>query len=269
VQSAIFEIPLSSSPCRATSVRLREPNASVELLPNGTGPVAVTEMIAMLLLEGPSRRLGPDDVWNLSIGDRDRIVALLHAHCFGDRIEGLVHCGACGGEFEVRFPLAEVMVVRDPQQARRADDGSKGQGMYLLADSGRFRLPTTDDERILADLPPEQVARELARRCIVSDGPTTDIEAFERAMEQIAPTVNVDVPVDCAVCGAKQKVPFDIVSFFVSSLARERTILLREMHCLAAVYHWSWAEIAALPRSIRRAHVRLIGAERAVRRGVS
>jgi hypothetical protein len=71
------------------------------------------------------------------------------------------------------------------------------------------------------------------------------------------------------LCGTEQSVHFDIVSFFHAMLARERSLLLREVHRIATAYHWGYQEILRLPRSQRRAFVTLLEAERGRVRAVS
>ena len=264
MNGAVLDIALSSSPGVAKRALLREPNARNELLPQGAGPVAVTEMIAALLTKGPSSLLGPSDVWKLSLSDRDRIVASLHTSCFGDRVESIVTCSTCGQPFEMTFSLAEEVVqpLDRPAAASQPIDSDEG-GMYALQDGRRFRLPNAEDERALQGLPVEEATRELIRRCVASGETTSDNdEALDTAMSAVAPIMDVDVPVECGICHTELKVRFDMVSFFISSLARERPILLREIHRLAVTYHWSREEIMDMPRSLRRAHVELIEIDR-------
>jgi hypothetical protein len=86
-------------------------------------------------------------------------------------------------------------------------------------------------------------------------------------METVAPLLSLDLPTSCPLCGAEQEVPFDLVSFFMAALIRERPLLAREVHYLARAYRWSHTEILSLPRSERRAFVALVLAEYQARAG--
>lgn len=269
MDGAVFEVALKSSPGVPRHALLREPNANCELLPQGSGPVAVTEMIATLLTGGPTSRLGPADVWRLSLADRDRIVAVLHTACFGDCIESIVTCSACRQQFEVTFSLAEEVLeplARSTSSVRTIEN--EEYGTYHLPDGSRFRVLNTEDERALRGLSVEQVFQELLRRCLIS-GDVSAEDSLASAMEAVAPILDVDIPVTCALCQSQEKIRFEMVSFFVASLQRERPILLREIHRLASAYHWRREDIMALPRSLRRAHVALIEADRGTLRTVS
>lgn len=269
---AVFDIALSSSPGVAKRALVREPTTRDELVSQGGGPAAVTQMISALLTEGPSSPLRPSDVWKLSLSDRDRIVATLHAGCFGDRIESMVTCSACGQPFEITFSLADEVIG---PLVRRAEVSPPieldERGTFGLSDGRRFRLPNTDDERALHGLPAEVATRELIRRCVVPETAATDVDddTLDSAMASVAPILDVEVPVKCGLCSADLNVHFDMVTFFLSSLERERPILLREIHQLAVAYHWSRQEIMDLPRSLRRAHVELIEIDRGQLRGPS
>lgn len=264
----MFDVALRSSHTAGARALLREPCARDELLPPGAGPVAVTELIAALLLERPAPWLRSADVWRLSLGDRDRIVAALHAHCFGDAIESLVTCAACTKRFEIDFSLAAVLASIELSSSR--PEPADVDGTYSLPGGQRFRLPTTEDERAVAGWPGDQAEEELLRRCVV-EGTMDDQSpgSIDAAMAAASPTVDLDIPATCANCGVEQSVHFDIVSFFIATLARERPIVLGEIHRLASTYHWSREEITGLPRSLRRAHVALIEADRGTLRAAS
>jgi hypothetical protein len=267
----MFDVAIGGRGGTPSRAVLREPCAREELLPVEAGPIAVTELIATLLVERPAPALAPDAVWKLPLGDRDRIVAQLHSNCFGDRIESIVTCSACRKQFEVGFSLAKLASdALAPPGPEIGVEGPDGEGTYTLPDGRRFRAPNTGDERAVAGLPIEQAALSLIERClVVGDATSGDRAVIDQAMSDVAPVLDLDVPTTCALCGAEQQVHFDMVSFFLSALVRERPILLREVHRLAAAYHWSCEEIMALPRSIRRAHVALIEAERGGRRAAS
>jgi len=265
----MIEVTLRSSAGVAHSARLREPCARDELTSSGAGPTALTAWLAGLLEAQQETELSKEYVWSLSLADRDRLAAATHALCFGDRVASTVVCATCSQPFELGFSLADLLQALEPEPATHLASGPDGRGVYGLADGREFRLPSAADERALAGLASDAAAKELARRCVVSGDASQNPDALERAMNALAPLIDLDLTGICALCGAEQKVHFDMVSFFQSSLASERRLLIREIHRLAAVYHWSWAEIIALPRSMRQAHVALIESERSALRAPS
>ncbi|MEQ1895103.1 MAG: hypothetical protein ABL998_21395, partial [Planctomycetota bacterium] len=57
----------------------------------------------------------------------------------------------------------------------------------------------------------------------------------------------------------------DAVAFLRAEFAAARRALQEELHVLASTYHWSEAEILALPSDRRRRYVARILADRGVR----
>lgn len=251
---------------------LRELTGEEEMLASAPGVAAATELVARLLVAAPGSALRPEDAWSLSVDDRDRLIAGLYLHHFGDTIESRIECGRCGQAFGLDFSLRAVL-----EQIDRTADATREQirisgphedGSYALADGARFRLPTTSDERQLAGLEAVARADRLFRTCRLlgaserleeSEG---EREALEQALAAEAPVLSLPVPVSCVHCGAEQEVDFDVVAYFTASLERERPLLTREVHALARAYRWSFDEIVRLTRRQRHAHVELVEAER-------
>jgi hypothetical protein len=233
-------------------VSLRDLQGHDELLPDGTGPVAASALLGRLGVPAPGE---------LTLAERDRLIAELHRAMFGDAVDAQAHCSRCGGGFALAFSLDSLLASLDARAAG-AEIGLSGPdsaGVYALPGGCRFRLPTTDDERALAALEQaDDLARALLERCVLEGDPVEHGGAVERAMEALAPAIDLELPARCAMCGDAQRVPFEMVAFFFGTLLRERPLLHREVHCLAARYHWSHHEILGLPRAERRAYVALI-----------
>jgi hypothetical protein len=247
-------------------------------------PGALTELLARLVVAAPGASLGPGDVANATIADRDRLVAGLYAHAFGDRIESRVACADCERPFEIGFSLAQLLADLDERAvaaARRYPPAA--EGYYDLGEGTSFRLPTVADERALQELARDPSGRAsgarasgaLIDRCVRhegGEGKALPLAAVEEAMEAVAPLLSLELPVSCALCGHAQAVDFDLLEFLLAALARERPLLVREIHALATAYRWSFAEIVGLSREQRRAQVEVIayardGAELGAERG--
>ncbi len=241
----LLEIPLLSSSVSAKSAWLREPRTRDELEQRCGDPVSMTEFVAALLVPAPGR-LASDDVWGLSVPDRDRLLAALYRSLYGDRIESIVACTKCGEPFELGFTLRELLASLDGQQHASTDP--------------RVRLPTAADEREISSLGAEAAGRRLLTLC----APTLEDAAVVANLWELQHrAIDIDLQARCVHCAAEQSVRFDIVSFLHQRLRDERDVLVGEVHCLASSYGWPWSEIAELPRSVRRALVkRAAGAER-------
>lgn len=244
---------------------LRELCGKDELSLQRATPTAASELVLRLLVEAPGASIGPATGWALTLADRDALIAALHARYFGNQIEGRSSCSECRQLFEVRFDLDRLLTERQSHEVVASElHGARvdSDGYYSLIDGTRFRLPQIQDERALTGMPPEASHRALLARCRIGNEGRTSDDELERVLSALCPVLDFELAATCAECGAPQVVTFDLVSFFLRALLRERPLLSAEVHRLATRYHWSFDEILSLPRDRRHAQVALIEAER-------
>lgn len=183
----------------------------------------------------------------LTPGDRDRALAALYRALYGRDVRADAVCSACAAKYEIRFDLGAL-------QASRAPDGSAaGDPPAITLGQSVLRLPR------IADLagPPGTFLERLTL-----EGPVPDEDAAAAALEAADPALELDLAGTCPECDARQAVPFSIRRFLEAALRRDRAFLLREVHLIAAAYHWSLAEILGLTRADRQGFARLLIAER-------
>jgi hypothetical protein len=262
----LYEVALSPGAGGPRRAYVRELCGRDELDADLKTPTGATRFAANLLVETPGAAVTPADTWVLTLSDRDSILAAVYSSSFGDDVESVVTCQACGKAFEVRFSL-EALVTSVRSRTDQEIQGPDADGIYALRDGTRFRLPTADDERAVAGMDPARAVAELLVRCTIDGQASENLEALQAAMEQVGPILTLDVPVPCALCAVEQSVHFDLPSYLDSALRKERPLLAREVHRLASAYHWSLSEILGIPRSQRRMFVGLAEAERPMHSG--
>jgi hypothetical protein len=202
----------------------------------------------------------------LTASQRDRILARIYAEIYGEHIASTLTCGSCSRPFDIGFSLRELVRRSVPTIWPESD------GNYRSGDGFRFRLPTGEDELSVRCLPANEAVLELLRRCVleIPDGlipNALDTAAVQDAMEQAGPILDVDINTSCPECSAAARVRFDLQSYLLESIIRDRRRLLHETHTLASVYRWSFREIMSLKRSERRSLIAMIEAD-AARRAV-
>src|SRR5207248_8671248 len=116
--------------------------------------------------------------------------------------------------------------------------------------------PTVRSLRIVDLLAAGKDGDGLTTRAIVERGADDD-EAIERAVERASSSHIEKVDTQCPHCERPQTFFFDLSIFLLSCCARERSILLREVHLLARTYAWGLAEILSLDRKSRHELVRI------------
>jgi hypothetical protein len=249
----------------AESVQLRDINGFDERVVEDTSTATAIRLLHGLLLVDPSMGVRPGLAAELCASDRDLLLAAVYRCVYGDRIESTARCAGCESSFDLSFSLQELCASletqRDQQAAELLPDGT-----FRLPRGGRFRLPTGRDECAVVGLPPEEAARALHNCCRTEGGAEVGPEALDAALEQVAPVLHLDLVARCPECGQRQILDFDIQSFLLGTLLKERCRLTTEVHQLALAYGWSLHEILSLGRSERRALAELVEVETPRRR---
>ena len=241
-------------PFSAGRFRLRALNGSDEFLLDPADAHAANALLRRLIVQG-------GDIGALSIAEHDRLLAAIFEALYGDRVEARTQCTACSEPLEISLSLSALAAAPPDVDIELA--GPDESGAFLMPDGRRIRAPTVGDvERAVRS---GDVA-VLRRACVVEGDAGADPELLDAALEAAAPALTRDVAATCPHCGSTQSVRFDLATFLIASLARERPFLLREMHLLARAYGWSLTEILSLSRDDRRALARLCEAERAAGR---
>ncbi len=225
-------------------------------------------------------------VRELLVADRDYLLLRLRQATFGDRIRADLFCpwAECGERMSVDFSIDELPVresarkgpVYEMTLSPMALAGSAGAG-DLAGGEVAFRLPTGADQEELSGLLASDEARALTlllARCIERLGAraTPDADAvaglsglaraeIEAEMLRAAPAVEREIETACAECRRAFTTPVDLRRFFFGELRTDNELLYREVHYLAYHYHWSEAEIMAMPRTKRALYLDVLSGE--------
>ena len=167
----------------------------------------------------------------------------------------------------VRGPLEPLAVEGAP--------AARGSEYELALDGGagriRFRLPNGGDQERAARLAasdPGAAADLILDGCIVGvsdgEGRTIGVDQLPagwrgRLAEVCAgldPDARTEMGLSCPECGAVSSALFDASTFLLAELRRADGIFA-EVDRLARAYHWSEAEILALPLARRRRYLEL------------
>lgn len=216
-------------------------------------PEAVTAALTATLAEVGGEPATAEVVRGLAVGDRQFLVRQLSAHVGRDRVWLTASCGACGESFDFEVAQAGLPV-------KEAGAGFPYADVETPRSRIRLRVPTGADQEAIAGLPDGEAVRVLFERCLVAGEAEDDAElaAAEAAVEETAPEVALAALAACPACKAENEIAIDP---YLALSAQSGDVFL-EVHRLAASYHWSEAEILALPRARRQLYLRLIDRSR-------
>lgn len=199
-----------------------------------------------------------DDVRELTIGDRDRIVLALRRALGGDGMECLCAC-TCGELLQLELSISGLLdgTPADPAP-REAERTSSGTTVRVRSATG------TDHEdaahRALDD--PEDAVRALLSRCLVEPPPgDADSELLgvvSQLLEELDPGAEILLRGTCPACEADVVAQLDPGAYLWAELEQWHTGLELDIHMLASHYHWSEAEIVALEPRRRARYIALV-----------
>jgi len=233
---------------------------------NSPMPTRVTKALAAALEHVGGELPLPATVAALSVGDRQFLMARLAVEFGLGENWFTARCGQCGEQFDFAVDYRNLPV-------KEAGPGYPFAEVETSLGRCRFRVPTGADQEILAGFADDSEAiLSLMKRCLVafsgrrvedhlSHGDRVkafspgDVARIESALEEAAPEVAVSVQAPCPACGTAHG--FDVDPYRILS-NRLGEGFLREIHILAFTYHWSEAEILALPLHRRRRYLDLI-----------
>jgi hypothetical protein len=243
-------------------------NIAIDIDFGARRPWVVTQILARCAGDADGR-LAPDsedEVWRWSVPQRTQALLGVARACGISSVAALASCdrAGCGERIELEFELESFARTAEP-------------GAFAWKDAGQcvnLRLPTGDDQRRWADaLPvddpglPAWIGAQLVRDVDgtpLEEGwqlPESWLPGVEAALADQDPATDLRVGGACTSCGAGFSAEIDLEALLLGRLARLQQDLLLDVHLLARSYHWSEAQILALPAWRRAYYLAALGAE--------
>src|SRR5574337_898446 len=251
----------------ARDYAFRRPDGALELVlaecaaEAASAPEAVSRALVAALAELAGEAPTRAAVDALCVADRQFLMRALDAHLGRRGTWFDATCSRCATSFDFHLDPIELPV-------KPAGSGFPLARVKLGRRRVSLRVPTGADQiRILRE-PPERRREALLRGLEVrAEGAGSALPAHldaahyarcDAALEAQAPELACQVMAPCPGCGHTNRVALDPYG----ALGYGPDGLLGEVHRLAWHYHWSEAEILALPGARRAHYLRLIDAAR-------
>ncbi len=218
---------------------------------------------ALLLLRAAFPDKDPDQLAQLSIGQRDSQLLALRESTLGSQIVSLVDCPNCDNSLELNFTVSDIRQSFLSEQVSSLELETEA---YKI----EFRLPNSLDLLAVNHLSEmSEVTQELLKYCIISaqyKGQSIPFEqippqvnqALQEQMEQADPQAEIKLVLNCPDCGHQWQAIFDILTFFWQELTAWVQRILREVHQLASTYGWREADILAMSPQRRQLYLDMI-----------
>ncbi|MBI3900060.1 MAG: phage baseplate protein [Gammaproteobacteria bacterium] len=218
---------------------------------------------ALSLLACACPELTDDDLWTLSIGQRDARLLELRRRLFGSELAIVIACPVCAGQLE------SSMQIEDLQRAP-SETAETLQVCTVESHRVTFHLPTSRDLVAVANdatLPSARAA--LLRQCIADvrdangdgvDAGSLSTSANTSIAEQMAMLdlqADIQLEMTCPACQHRWSTALDIANFLWKEIQAWATRTLRDVARLARAYGWSESETLALSPTRRQIYLEL------------
>ncbi|MDV3353866.1 phage baseplate protein [Leptothoe sp. LEGE 181152] len=222
-----------------------------------------TAQRGLLLLIAACPGQSPEQLVQLSIGQRDSHLLTLREQILGSNLVSVVNCPSCNNALELNFAVSD---IRQPSVLESTS------GLLLTTEDYeiKFRLPNSLDLCAVEQMSNvAQAAQQILERCILSvhyQGqpvlpnhiPPSVNQALLEKMEQADQQADIQLAVSCPDCGHQWQAPFDILSFFWQELTAWAQRILQDVHQLASAYGWREADILAMSPQRRQFYLEII-----------
>lgn len=252
--------------------QLREPTGRDQALLTDMGAAApahcVHALISHLLLRVGDGEPAPDQELRLTAGDRERILLAICARLLGAEADLVVSCPGCRELVELAVCFRDLIALRPSASADRhslkARDGD--WSAELLPPTGAAL------ERALAQGPGAE--RRLLEDCLISlrdaQGrnvpattlpPECEAELAEKLLA-LDPLAECRIALECPHCSVSFDTLLDGFALLKSALGGAEA-LYGDVYRMARAYHWSEADILALPLAKRARYLAIAAAAEA------
>jgi hypothetical protein len=212
-------------------------------------PMLVTELLRLCLEQPGTGSDACNEIWSWTLPQRSRALIAVALASGDRRLESHVRCRtpACGAMIELDVELAALI---DRNETRSFEWSPERDRTLDVA------LPTGEDQKewlSRGETTPRALARQLVKsvdgRPPANDWEVPDlwIDGLAAELEQRDPLTTLELDARCPACGAGLNVEFYLESELLKRFVAHQTRILRHVHRLASVYHWSEAEILSLP----------------------
>jgi len=223
---------------------------------------------ALTILKWAYPEKSDDELWSMSVGQRDVGLLTVYDEHFGSSLQGYAECPGCGECLEFTVKTSEIG-MNDP--ATR--DGEPTRLLELPEHDLvlTFRLSNSSDLAAIRFAGDSQAAgRLLAKRCLVSAGRQgSTLEEQELTSDLIAklaarcaqedPQAEVLIELHCPACDNHWTQLLDILEFLWAGVCRQARQLLRDVHILASAYGWRESDILSLSPARRQFYLEMAG----------
>lgn len=200
-----------------------------------------------------------DDLLQLPLAERNRLLLQLHFISFGSVLEGYAACAQCGASMELSLSVADVLQQLDESRAPACLPWRDGD------ECRSTRAVTTADLLAAAQASDDATAeQQLLLRCLGMDTctaalPAHTMQQLRSQFEALHAGSDLRCTLHCPDCSQATAYELDLAHFIWREALHAARRLLGDIHALALHYGWREQDIAAMSPVRREAYLELLG----------
>lgn len=211
----------------------------------------VTALLAACITDAQDRPVEPDQAWDWTLNQRLQALIAMRLASGKPALELQAACALCGEAMELALDLH--LLAAEPVAPRFSWHNDDGLELALRLPNGRD-LQRWQQGGVQSH---EQLALALVEAMAGQPpDPGTLAALLPRIDDALAahdPLTGLQLQTSCPACAQDNSIACDLEALLLDGFARDQAGILDEVVRLASAFHWSEAEILALPRW-RRAH---------------
>jgi hypothetical protein len=208
-------------------------------------PMATTGVLAACL-SADGVAPAEAELWDWTINRRLQGLIAVTIATRGVAWTSILRCQACSAPMDLPLQL----------DAFRRDEDPLSVACALEDEMQDIAVPTGADQRTWlragADGPVAMLAHLLPQGAATSP---ERLAAVEAALAAADPLTVLTIGTQCPECGADNSMELDLEATCLALLAAEQPRLMDDIHALALAYHWTEAEVVAVPPRRRRQYL--------------
>lgn len=230
-------------------------------------PVLITRLLASGLDHPGGTGFSEQEIWHWSIKERLQGLIAIVVSTQGQQLRLQFGCNKtdCHELMEVELDL-ELFNRNDPPIPLLCRPDSDTE-LILRLPNGLDQLnwkskPYTTAENLFSEMASSLVCR------INGETPAPDFRVPKEWFDQISSVleqnddlITLEINTCCPACGEDLVIDFDLEGKLLEVLLSEQKLMLKHIHNLARVYHWSESDIMAIPNERRQYYLAQIDQE--------
>lgn len=218
---------------------------------------------------GATRRIDRNFFWELEIGKRTECLLILATLAGASELTVSFRClnQACRQQMEINLTIEELIEIQQQSSQMELRVRIGNDSVAIRKPTGREQLQwlsqSFTDEKAAVQVMIQNLLAEHEKSRFLPAGIVPDewVQAIDETMADLDPLVNFTLLVNCPYCETQNQHGLDLGELSLQRLHHAQENLLRSVHRLASHYHWSEAEVFAVPAWRRSRYLALIEKE--------